>query len=312
MRWDHVQYFLAVVDHGSLGAAARALRVNHSTVLRHLGALEAALATRLFDRLPTGYVLTPHGQVLARDLAGLADTVEAATRQLAGVDVQPRGVLRLTAPDTLLQGVLMPHLAAFCEAYPAIRLELVADNQFLSLARREADVAVRGSNRPPELLVGRRVATVRSAVCAAPASSHAARDDETRWRWIVPDESLSALASADWLRRNVPEERIALRVNSLLALADAVAAGIGVGWVLQPLARMRGLQQLRPPLAELDTDLWVLSHPALRRVARVTALTRFLAERLAADPLLAPAPEADGGASARNRPGSPASTAAAR
>jgi DNA-binding transcriptional LysR family regulator len=292
MRWDHVQFFLAVVEGGSIGHAARTLGVNHSTVLRHLAALEAELELRLFDRLQRGYVLTPAGEAYARSLAGIPDLLGAAERELRGQDLQLSGTVRLTAPDTLLHGLLLPHLAAFRAAHPAIRLELVVDDDYLSLSQREADVAVRGAARAPGTLVGRRVGTVRSGVYASAAylrSLGRARGEE-HWRWVVPDASLAHLASAQWVAKHVPETRIAVRANSLLALADAVTQGLGVGWVLQPLAATRrGLTLMREPLAALDTPLWVLSHPSLRRVARVAALSRFLTERLLADPRLSTA-----------------------
>jgi DNA-binding transcriptional LysR family regulator len=287
MRWDHVQFFLAVVEGGSIGAAARALGVNHSTVLRHLAALEAALEVRLFDRLQRGYALTPAGEAYARSLAGMPDLLGEAQRGLHGRDVALSGAVRLTAPDTLLHGLLLPHLAAFRAAHPAICLELVVDNDYLSLSQREADVAVRGAARAPEKLVGRRVGTVRSAVYASSRylRSLGRNAGEAQWRWIVPDASLAHLASARWLQQHVPESRIALRSNSLMAVADAVTQGLGVGWVLQPLAAgRRELKLMKEPIAAMDTPLWVLSHPSLRRVARVAALARFLTERLLADP----------------------------
>lgn len=288
MRWDHLQFFLAVMEGGSVGAAAKALRVNHSTVLRHLASLEAELQTRLFDRLPSGYAPTTAGRALATRLAGVGEQIAGAHLH-GGADTALQGTVRLTAPDTLLHALLLPHLAAFGAAHPQLQLELVVDNGYLSLARREADVAVRGAARPPEQLVGRRVGTVRTGLYASRPylrglGRHASED---AWRWVVPDASLAHLASAAWTRRHVPEAQVALRANSLLAIADAVAAGMGVGWVLEPLAAQRRLQRLREPMAALDTPLWVLSHPSLRSVARVRTLARFLTDRLLAEPLLA-------------------------
>lgn len=300
MRWDHLQFFLAVIEQGSLGSAARALRVNHSTVLRHLAGLEAQLGMRLFDRLPSGYVPTPQGRALAARLAGVTDLIEGARLHAGGSDLEVRGSVRLTVPDTLLHALLLPHLAAFREAHPGVQLELVVDNGFLSLARREADIAVRGAERPPETLVGRRVGTVRSALYASRGYLRGLGRGagEDRWRWVVPDESLSQLASAAWVRRHVPDTRVALRSNSLLAIADAVAVGAGVGWVLEPLAVQRtSLVRLRDPVPAMDTPLWVLSHPGLRHVARVAVLARFLAERLLAEPVL----QGKGAASPRTR-----------
>src|SRR6185436_17266091 len=86
LDWADLQYFTAVVRSGSIAGAARALRVNHSTVLRRIASLEAALGVRLFDRLPGGYALTTEGNELTEHLAGLAEQVEAAQRHLTGRD----------------------------------------------------------------------------------------------------------------------------------------------------------------------------------------------------------------------------------
>lgn len=287
--WDDLRHFLAVVERGSISGAATLLRVNHSTVLRRLGALEAALGQRLFDRLPTGYVLTPQGHALAEGLEGVQERIESAQRGVQGGDERLHGPLRLTTTDTLLQGLLLPVLAAFRARHPQVQLELSIANNLLSLTQREADVAVRGTNQPPENLVGRRAGTIRSALYASrsyldvlpPGAGPA------DWDWVVLDESLAHVAQAKRERAEVDPARIAARVDTLVGLADAVAAGMGVGWVLCPLAdRRAGLVALAPPEPALDTGVWVLTHPDLRPVARVRALTAFLHDALAADPRL--------------------------
>jgi DNA-binding transcriptional LysR family regulator len=285
VHWSDLQYFLAVCERGSIGAAAQQLRVNHSTVLRRLASLERALDVRLFDRQPGGYLPTPQGQALAASLSGITEQVDAAQRRIGGGDLALRGTIRLTAPDTLV-GLLVPHLATFRAAHPQLALELVINNSFLSLSRREADVALRGSNRPPEQLIGRRVGRLQTALYASSAylERQGAGDPEADYDWVGADAALAHLDSARWLRRHVPDERVVLRVDNLIAAADAVAAGIGVGWLLCHLADARhGLQLLRPPKPEFDTQLWVLTHPDLKRVARIRALTDFLYAALGAD-----------------------------
>lgn len=290
MEWNDVQVFLAVCEQGSVGAAAKALQVNHSTVLRRIAQLEKALAVRLFDRLPRGYSLTAHGHELAAAVAGVPEQFDAAQRRLTGADLTLAGTIRLTAPDTLVQALLLPLLAEFGRRHPGVQLELVANDTFLNLTRREADVAVRGSNRPPENLVGRPVGRIQTALYAAEAYLGSLPDGASRadWQWVGHDAALAHLASARWIQRHVDDARVALRLNSLVALADAVAAGAGVGWLQVPLAAARpGLRQLQAAPDEFDTEVWVLTHPDLRRVARIQALTDFLYERLAQDPRLA-------------------------
>lgn len=290
LPWDDLQAFAAVCQAGTIGGAAARLAVNHSTVLRRIAALEAGLGVRLFDRLRGGYAPTAAGNELAERLAGVAEQIDSAQRRLLGHDEQIRGAIRLTTTDTLLPGVLMPLLAGFAARHPAVQLQIAVNNTFASLTRREADVAVRGSNRPPENLVGRRVGGIRTALYASAGylAALGPRRPLHAMRFVAPDESLSHLEQAKWLRRNVPDERIALRVDSLVGMVDAVAAGIGAGMLLCPLADARGdLVQLQPPDAQLDTQVWILTHPDLRQVARIRAFTQFLFESLSADPRLA-------------------------
>lgn len=291
-QWDDVQHFMAVVERGSVGAAARWLQVNHSTVLRRVASLERALSVRLFDRLPSGYVLTPHGQEFASGLAGVPEQLEAAQRHVTGRDLELKGQIRLTAPDTLVRGLLLPHLADFRVLHPQLQLELVVNNGFLNLTQREADVAVRGSNRPPENLVGRRVGTIRTALYASRAYLDGLDElgpdpSEADHRWVGLDESLAHLESARWMREHVAPDRVVLRTDSLVAMLEAVAMGFGIGWLLCPLADDRPeLVRLQEPLPVMDTQIWVLTHPDLRQVARIRALTEFLHARLGVDPRL--------------------------
>jgi DNA-binding transcriptional LysR family regulator len=290
VQWSDVQVFLAVCARGSLGAAAAQLGVNHSTVLRRLGRLEESLRVRLFDRLPGGYTLTEQGLRYAAALAGLDDQLGSAERAVSGDDGALEGRVRLTIADALLPLVL-PALAAFRRQHPAVQIELLQGNAFLSLAQREADIAVRGANRVPDTLVGQPVGTIRTALYGVAERFAAGEGIDPDWPWIGHTEALAQLASARWVADNVAAERVVMRVDSLPLLADAVAAGIGVGWVLQPLAVGRpGLAQLQPPPAAFDTRIWVLWHPELRRVARVRVLAEHLAQWLRADPRLAHPP----------------------
>ncbi len=289
MQWGDLQFFLAVCERGSISAAAQALQVNHSTVLRRIASLEQTLDVRLFDRLPGGYALTARGQELAAGIAGVSDTLDAAERRVTGADLQLGGTVRLTAPDTLLQTLLLQPLGDFGARHPRLRLELVINNSFMNLTQREADVAVRGSNRPPDNLIGRRVGIVQTALYGSRSylKSLGRRPREADYRWVGHAEPLAHLTSARWIREHVAPERIGLRVDSLITLADAVAAGFGVGWLLCPLAASRrGLVRLQPPDSAFDTQVWVLTHPDLRRVARIRALTEFLYATLSVDPRL--------------------------
>jgi len=231
-------------------------------------------------------VLTERGHELAANLAGVAEQIEAAERRIAGGDLAVEGTIRLTTTDTLLHSFLMSYLGEFRALHPAVEIQVVVNNNFLNLTRREADVAVRGSNRPPENLVGRRVGTIETALYASReyAKSLGKKPSLDELRWIAPDESLAHLESAKWIRQHVRREQVVMRVDNLVGLVDAVEAGVGVGLLLCPLAdRRKALVRLEAPLRLMDTQIWVLTHPDLKQVARIRALTDFLFERLSAN-----------------------------
>lgn len=283
LSWDDVHFFLAVVQAGSLSAAATLLGVNHSTVLRRIGSLEDTLSTSLFDRLPGGYALTAPGHEFAERLAGVGEQIEAAHRHISSRDVEVRGTVRVAAPEMLFKTVLMPLMARFSQRYPAVQLQLVMTASHVSLTKREADVAVRVSNRPPENLVGRRIGRVQTALYASrdylaslpPGASPA------DYRWVGLDECLSHLDSARWVARNVDPARIVMRVDTLGGMVEAVACGTGVGLLLCSVADLRPeLQRLAPPDPALDWSIWILTHPDLKQVARIRAFTEFLFDTL--------------------------------
>ncbi|AKU23597.1 LysR family transcriptional regulator [Massilia sp. NR 4-1] len=296
LDWEDLRCFAAVSRGGSISAAARELGVNHSTVLRRLDGLEQSLGVRLFERFQSGYVLTSAGELLHDHAGEVEERIETAQRALGGLDAELSGTVRLTTTDTLAHGLLMPILQRFRQRHPAVQLQLVLNNSFLNLTRREADIAVRPSNTPPDTLVGRKAGMVASAFYASRAylkeleKQGVARDDWAAQRWVAPDESLSHLGMAKWIAAHVPPQNITLRADSLLAMRDAALAGMGVAPLLCMLAEgERKLVRLAAPEARFNTQLWVLSHRDLKRVARIKALTQFLYDELRENPHVLPA-----------------------
>ena len=282
IAWDDLRYVLAVGRSGSLSGAARALRVNHSTVFRRIGQLEERLGVRLFDRLPDGYAPTPAGEALIGLGGRIDEDVVALERRLAGEDLRPSGVVRVTTTDTLVQ-FMATTCARFRVLQPLIQIELIVGQERLDLSRRDADVAIRPTSQPPETLVGRRLSGIAAAVYGSRAYL-STRPESTPFGehdWLGYDDSLSHLTADHWLRERVRPERIVMRSNNFLALREAALAGMGL--VLLPcyLADDQpGLRQLGEPLPELLTDLWLLVHDDLRRAARIRAFMDHVASEV--------------------------------
>ena len=278
LDWGDIRVFLAVQREGSFSAGARALRIDQTTAGRRVAALESAVGARLFRRGRDGISLTAAGtEALER---GLRMEEEAAgfARVVGSRDARPEGVLRLTTIESLAVFFLAPRLPRLRKLHPGITLELNGDNRSLSLTRREADLAIRYSRPAQPGLVTRRIATVRYALYGAPAYLGAHPDlsaDLAGHEVLGYADELSVIPEARWLAERA-SARVALRSNSLPALREAAAAGLG----LLPLPRWLGGgdPRLRRAMAlPFTRELWLVVHEELRSTALVRAVSRFLA-----------------------------------
>ncbi|MBB3230216.1 LysR family transcriptional regulator [Halomonas stenophila] len=273
LGWDDLRVTLAVAETGSLSGAARRLGVSHATVFRRLGAIERRLGVRLFERGRAGYAPTPAGEELAGTASRVAAEVAAAERRLAGRDLRLAGTLRLTTTDTLLMGLVSPILADFRRRHPAIDLEVAVSNQLFNLSRRDADLALRPTRSPPEHLVGRRLGDIAQAVYVRRGAA------ATESAWVGPDRHLGDAALEAWMGART--SGAAYRVDTLLGMFAAVREGLGQAVLPCYLADAEpALERLGAPIPELVTGLWLLTHPDLRRVARVRAFMEHLAGAL--------------------------------
>jgi DNA-binding transcriptional LysR family regulator len=281
MDWDDLRIVRAVAAGGSLASAARALRLNHSTVLRRVAAFEKRLGLRLFERLPTGYVATSGGEELLSAAERIGEIVAGLEVRLAGQDLRLTGSLRVTTTDTLMTTILPDLFAGFRDAYPGIVVEVAVSNQMFNITRRDADVAIRPANDPPETLIGRRVGPLPRAIYGS--RRYAARKrlrlaDLAGEPWLAPDESLAQSSIAQWMQATLPAAEIVFRADSLVALADAAQAGLGLVALPCYLGDSRpGLVRVHPPVEAMTTALWLLTHPDLRRTARIRAFLDFAA-----------------------------------
>ena len=278
---DDLRLVAALAAAGSLAGAARRLKLNHASAWRRLGALEGRLGVRLFERGRGGYAPTPAGEAAIATAEHALRELTDLERRLAGQDVRPSGPVRLTTTETLLE-LVMPALAALRVSHPGIVVDLVTDNAFFSLTRRDADIALRPAATAPEGLVARRLGGVATAVYASPAyPAGQALDAPGELDWLAPDDGLSHLGSARWIAARVPPERIVLRASSLTALRAAARAGLGVAALPCFMADADpGLVRVMPPVAEMATSLWLLTHPDLRRAGRIRAVMDLLAREL--------------------------------
>lgn len=267
--WDDVRFLLALIRFRTVRGAASALQVNHSTVSRRIRGLERRLGTLLVQRTPDGYDLTRDGEVVFASGEAVERELESAARRVQGADTSISGKVRIALTDLLLD-VVGPSLAALMHEHGRLQLELSASPRLADIARRDADIALRLSPKPPEDLVGKKLARMPAAIYSARKLGLTSDADLTTHPWIRWQAPWKQARLETWPEERFPEAKIAARVDSYGALEQMVALGAGVG-ILTPWSadQCADLTRLTEPIDELGIDLWLLMHPDLRGIRRV-------------------------------------------
>ena len=278
LDWEDVRYFVALARYSTLSETARALRVNHATVARRIASLERLIGRALFDRRAKGYVLTAEGKAVLREANAMDEAALSVLRRLdAGTELS--GSVRLAAGRVLAERFLIDRLRAFHERYPAIDLEVIGGSRVVSLAKREADVALRyGSPKDSELL-SRRVATIAFGLYTSAGYREKLNAGQSPV-FIGFDQESDFIAETKWLTRQFGDQRFSFRTNSQTTQAAAARAGYGIALLPKYIVATH-----EPDLVEVclggrlpERDVWLLVRRDLKNVPRVTALTDYLAD----------------------------------
>lgn len=279
-NWDDLKYFLAVCRTGSIRAAAKQLEVNHATVSRRINNFEISLGRRLFDRSAQGYQKTIAAEDVYLQAVHLEDTLNAVQRTVAGKDHSLSGEIRVTLADVLAQTLYMQDFAAFCAKYPDINLEIIDSARSFNLVNREADVAIRVCNQPPEHLVGRKLANMHRACYISREYSESYEDPD----WLAEQ---NWLGWSDKMRRPIGKiakeyPKFASKHSIVSAVLQQQACRCGMGIAILPCFmgdKDPELLRVPPFTSEKKFEIWILSHPDLRKNSKIQTFVRFITER---------------------------------
>ncbi|WP_420137548.1 LysR family transcriptional regulator [Sphingomonas sp.] len=281
MEWSDVRIFLAVVRAGTLGGAARALRLSHPTIGRRLRALEEATGQTLFQRTADGFILTEEGSAIV----GLAEQMEegalAMERRLAGQEQQLRGCLRISSADWFGAYVLPPIIADYTNAYPGVDVEILTGTRLFSLAQRESDIAFRIVPFDTSDIVQRRLSRLNYGVYIAAGAPDPAFGDGTGFRLITHDTSTGHFPDIAWLMESFPHAATVMRSNNRNVQARMCRQGVGIA--VLPLAvgnQIPGLRRLDLPSEPPSRDIWMGYHRDLKHLQRLRAFIAVVEDRL--------------------------------
>lgn len=284
MDLDALTDFNLIATHGGLGKASRASGRPKATLSRRVMELEASLGVRLLERGSRSLHLTEAGTSLFNRTASLLHDLNEAGREIASGQTEPTGVLRVTAP-LLFSQIAMGRLAAgYARLYPAVRLEVVADDRPVDLIEEGFDIAIRTNPAADSNLVGRCL--VRDQMhLVAPADLLRPADGDTV-RAIVSGTSVTAgpWSLQDETGLRVVHPQPVLQLSSLIMIRDAVRAGAGAALLPESLVTQElaaGTLVSWGKTTNRPVEVWVLH--ASRRLAssKVTTFVQYLCDAFA-------------------------------
>lgn len=282
MEWSDVRIFLAIAREGTLGAAARKLALTQPTVGRRLNTLETTVGHKLFQRTADGFVLSDEGSAMLSHAERMEEEALAIERQLAGHAHQLEGSLKITSSDWFGTHVLSPLLAEFAIQQPRITVELITEARFLSLSRREADLAFRISPFNEPDVVSRKLLHMKYGVFARQGIKQYMPADGQGLSLIALETGFTGVPDDSWLQTMLPKARVVFRSNSRDVQAKMCGQGIGISVLPIPLGeKLDGVERLDLGEEPPGRDTWVGYHRDLRRVARLRALLDLIIEKLA-------------------------------
>ena len=284
--WALVKSFLAVLDAGSLTAAARRTGAQQPTLSRHVAELEAQLGAPLFERTGRGVTPTEAALAIAAAARQMEEGALAIARGLARSRSATRGSVRITTSLVAATWLLPRVLVALQRRHPEIEVELVASDELTNLLRREADIAVRMVRPAQTSLIAKKLGEIE--IVAAAHSAYLAKaaplrgpDDLRKHRLVGFDRDDSILRGFARLGLPLSRADFAFRTDDQVAYARLVAEGAGIGFIAAyTLRQWPGVVRLLPEIAIPPLHCWLAVHREIRSNPLVRTVYDFLAREI--------------------------------
>ncbi|MFK7940355.1 MAG: LysR family transcriptional regulator [Roseovarius sp.] len=278
LDWSLIRAFLAVAEHGSLSAAARALGASQPTLGRQIRQLEADLQQVLFQRQPKGLILTDNGAALLGPAERMRKAMHDVAMTAAGLQTGMEGAVRITASETVALNVLPSILAQLRLDHPDITIDLVPSDSTENLLFREADIALRHYQPEQMELVAKKLGELKFGIYAARSYL-----DRVGRPASVPEMMTHSLIGYDRNEeiiqgmhdRGLPATRdwFALRCDSHPVGWALLKAGCGIGFGVTCMAEDDpDVEELHFPMDLPTLPVWLVTHQSLRRTPRIAAV----------------------------------------
>jgi len=290
-RLDELNAFVEVVNTGSITKAAERLGIVKSAVSRRLNELEDRLKVRLLIRSTAGLSVTEPGMAFYARASRIIADLDDAELTVTDASVNLFGAIRMTAPVSLTNQILMPHISEFLRIHPGLTLDISLSDRSVDIVNEGFDIAIRAGTLSDSRLVARKLTDMRRTTCASPAYLQAKGTPQNPRELISHDGLISSNVpeSAYWAY-SMPsgdtyqaKPAVRLRVNNGEAVVTAAVAGLGICAVPEFLTRdLIGANALQPILNEyplLAGGLYAIYPPGRHLSHRVRVLIDFLVEK---------------------------------
>jgi DNA-binding transcriptional LysR family regulator len=278
LNWDDLRFFLAIARSGSLTGGARHLRVAQTTVGRRLVSLETSLGAKLLERTPDGYLRTSTGENIRAQAERIEAEILALVRDAGGTDTKVQGQVRIACNEFVAAQILAPKLGALHITHPGLVIEIVPHFEHISLAMREADIALQTGRPTQNGLVMKRVGRIAFGIYAS--HNYLEKLGVPDFSSGCPNHFVLTFAGDEddhnqvtWLMSVTSKARHGFQTSSHTSLLAAAAAGGGLACIPRLQGdRQTRLRRLQAPSSPPKLDIWMLVHSDKRRPSRVSTV----------------------------------------
>lgn len=284
MNWDDVKIFLSVARRKKLAAAAADIKQDTTTISRRIKRLEEDLGQTLFERLRSGHILTVHGEQLLVQAEQIEAKIENIHRSESAATHMPSGTIRISVAEGFGVEILAPILGSFTSSYPAIEIDLVSGSGFLSLSKREADVAIGLTRSKSRHIISELLSSYELHLYAhpnylnksSPISSLTDLNDHTLIDYV---DDLLYSEELKYFERYLPTHRPDIRCTSIMAQKKLVENSTGIA-ILPDFLANSDLVQVFPNQIHLERKFWYSCHHSVAPLTKMKKFREFIFSQL--------------------------------
>lgn len=287
MKWEGISEFVAVAENESFTKASKILGLSIAQVSRQIAALEQRLNVKLFYRTTRKVSLTHEGDVFFKQCKNALESLAEAERSLTNLQQQPHGHIKLTAPVTYGERVIMPLVNSFLKSYPDLEITVNLTNETIDLVQGAYDLAIRVGELGNSSLVARKLTTRKNYICASPEylEKHGNPKDITD----LSQHNCLIGNKEHWkFNKNGKPQSIKVqgkyRSNNGVVLVNAALKGVGIvqlpDYYVDSYLSEKSLIALLEDFMIAEEDVWAV-YPYNRQLSpKVRFLVDYLADAL--------------------------------